>query len=128
MKKIASLFTVTMILCLSFSLMAFATDDLELPENDIVVYNNMEYNKTNLSAETLDWLEWYNTLPDDSKEMVSYVPSDLNENVSTFDIEEPEKTFEVSQDPEYPTSLALAPTGGSEPIYNPSYWNDSSRK
>ena len=32
------------------------------------------YERSEISAETLEWLEWYNTLPEDQQLMVDFVP------------------------------------------------------
>lgn len=43
-------------------------------EMDLIRYNENTYVKSELSAETIEWLGWYNSLTDDEKSDVSDVP------------------------------------------------------
>ena len=50
------------------------------PENqESILYNNRVFNVSDLSNETLRWLNWYNSLPADLKETISYEPTELRE-------------------------------------------------
>lgn len=40
-------------------------------------YHSHWYNKEDLSAETIEWLSWYNRLTEEEQLAVSYVPADL---------------------------------------------------
>ena len=42
-------------------------------------YHSHWYNKEDLSAETIEWLSWYNRLTEEEQLAVSYVPADLLE-------------------------------------------------
>ena len=42
-----------------------------------VQYEGRTYSAAALSRETLEWLEWYNTLPDEDKLKIDYIPADL---------------------------------------------------
>ena len=46
---------------------------------DILYYEDKTYFPSNLSDDTIIWLDWYNSLKDDEKLAVSYVPSELSE-------------------------------------------------
>lgn len=46
---------------------------------EVVVYCGRAYNRADLSAETLEWLDWYRALPDEEKLAVSYEPAELRE-------------------------------------------------
>ena len=46
---------------------------------ETVMFNNTEYNKKDLSEETLQWLEWYNGLSGDEQLAVDYIPAELTE-------------------------------------------------
>ena len=54
---------------------------LELPdiEADTVKYLDKTLNKSDLSAETLEWLEWFNGLSETGQLSVSFVPQDILE-------------------------------------------------
>lgn len=64
MKKFLSVIATMLTLTLMMSTVAFAANDTD----DSVVYNGRSFKATELSQETLDWLEWYNGLSDDLKE------------------------------------------------------------
>ena len=77
MKKYLSIIISLLILTVFTSMNAFAVDNKEYVE-----FHNQRYKISDLSKETLDWLKWYNSLSDDSKEMVNYVPGELLEKSS----------------------------------------------
>lgn len=74
MKKYLSIIISLLILTVFTSMNAFAVDNKQYVE-----FHNQRYKISELSKETLDWLKWYNSLSDDSKEMVNYVPGELLE-------------------------------------------------
>lgn len=94
------------------------------PENqESILYNNRVFNVSDLSNETLRWLNWYNSLPTDLKETISYEPTELRELFS------PELTFnapiEYADELSFPFSAqSYLPTGGYELAYNPNFWNN----
>ena len=45
--------------------------------NEKVQFHGKWYEKSEISAETLEWLEWYNALPEDQQLMVNYVPHEF---------------------------------------------------
>lgn len=47
------------------------------PEPETVFYNGMEFNKDDLSMETLQWLEYYNSLDEMERYALSYIPEEL---------------------------------------------------
>lgn len=49
------------------------------PEPETVFYNGMEFDKDDLSMETLQWLEYYNSLDEMEQYALSYIPQDLME-------------------------------------------------
>ena len=51
--------------------------DSENTGEDMVMYNGREYRRSDLSAETLEWLEQYNSMSKEEQDSVSYVPSEL---------------------------------------------------
>ena len=52
--------------------------DLDEPsEVETVKYLDKTLNKSDLSAETLEWLEWYNSLSPEEQLAVSSIPADL---------------------------------------------------
>ena len=74
MKKYLSIIISLLILTLFTSMNAFAVD-----KQQYIKFHNQRFKISDLSKETLDWLKWYNSLSDDFKEMVNYVPGKLKE-------------------------------------------------
>lgn len=74
MKKYLSIIISLLILTVFTSINSFAVDNKQYVE-----FHNQRFKISELSKETLDWLKWYNSLSDDSKEMVNYVPGELLE-------------------------------------------------
>lgn len=118
-KKTLSMISLMLFFTLLMSTVVFAADDVEKS----VTYDGRTYNASELSKETLDWLEWYNALPDDLKEMVSHEPAELSLQTETYticttvDADAPTTNYPI------PFATQLLPTSGYEPSYNPSYWN-----
>lgn len=50
-----------------------------IEEADTVSFHDKTFNKADLSAETLEWLEKYNAMSEDEKLAISYIPEDLYE-------------------------------------------------
>lgn len=48
-------------------------------ETDTVSFHDKTFNKSDLSAETLEWLEKYNAMSEDEQLAISYIPADLYE-------------------------------------------------
>ena len=51
--------------------------EIELDELDKIVFRHKLIYLDGLSSETLEWLEWYNTLSPDEKNSINSIPSDL---------------------------------------------------
>ena len=49
---------------------------------EVVVYRGRAYNRADLSAETLEWLDWYLALPEEERLAVSYEPWELRDITS----------------------------------------------
>ena len=49
----------------------------ENAENEVVEFHGQVFNKSDLSEETLEWLEWYNSLSPEEQLAVSSIPADL---------------------------------------------------
>ena len=47
------------------------------PENKTVKFEGQLFNKSDLSEETLQWLQWYDSLPPEKQLAVSSIPSEL---------------------------------------------------
>lgn len=98
-------------------------------ETDMVTYDGRGIKKDALSQETLDWLNWYEGLSEEEKEMVNYEPSELSETGKTRSgLADTEDAFGQEADSANIMSRAasLLPTSGYEPAYNPNYWNKDS--
>lgn len=46
-------------------------------DNNTIEYNGSLYNVSDLSEETIEWLEWYNSLTEEDQKTISYIPPDL---------------------------------------------------
>lgn len=60
-----------------FSDKYFLYSNLENAENETVEFEGQLFNKSDLSEETLKWLEWYNSLPPEKQLTVSSIPAEL---------------------------------------------------
>ncbi|QNM05236.1 hypothetical protein [Qiania dongpingensis] len=72
---------------LSFVLMAFflascmdsgKAPDTEKAEEETVVYMGRSLPVSKLSDETLEWLEWFNQMPEEAQLAINYVPYDIS--------------------------------------------------
>ena len=52
----------------------------EITENEVVEFHGQLFNQSDLSEETLEWLEWYNSLSPEEQLAVSSIPADLYTN------------------------------------------------
>ena len=77
MKKYLSIIISLLILTVFMSMNSFAVDNKQYVE-----FHDQSFKISDLSKETLDWLKWYNSLSDNSKKMVNYVPGELLEKYS----------------------------------------------
>ena len=59
----------------------------ENAENEVVEFHGQLFNKSDLSEETLEWLEWYNSLSPEEQLAVSSIPADLytDDSAGTLD-------------------------------------------
>lgn len=55
----------------------FLYTNLENAENETVEFEGQFFNKSDLSEETLQWLQWYNSLPPEKQLTVSSIPPEL---------------------------------------------------
>ncbi len=69
---IGVIFTLTLVLAVTA---AFAS---EPKTDDTIVFHDQTFSRSELSQETLDWLDWYLALPEEEQLAVSYVPAELN--------------------------------------------------
>ena len=88
------IFTLTLVLAVTA---AFASEPKE--PDDTIVFHDQAFNRTSLSQETLDWLDWYLTLTEEEQLAISYVPSELREDrdASTQDAYSSEKAGSSTQ-------------------------------
>ena len=56
-------------------------------ENEVIEFHGQSFNKSDLTEETLEWLEWYNSLSQEEQLAVSSIPADLytRDDVGTSD-------------------------------------------
>ena len=68
----------------------FLYDNLGNAENETVAFEGQLFNKSDLSEETLKWLEWYNSLPPEKQLAVSSIPAELytDDSAGTVDADQ----------------------------------------
>ena len=66
----------------------------ETTESEVVEFHGQLFNKSDLSEETLEWLEWYNSLSPEEQLAVSSIPADLytDDDAGTLDSDAEEYT------------------------------------
>ena len=134
MKKVWSyLICVTLVIALSSPVKTIAATATA----DNVSYNGKTYKTSELSQDTINWLEWYNSLSDDLKEMVSHEPAELSSANVELSINEPsfDNSFKLSESKllddssvdflsaqimSLPSDLPVVYPYA--PVYNPNYW------
>ena len=111
----------------TFAQTPLESDNTSNNQSNFLSFDGNIYDASTLSQDTIHWINWYNSLPNESQEMINYIPNELlsDEHTLTFETSTSNLTLEAEQ--HYISTLALAPTNGYEPVYNPSYWNNSSR-
>lgn len=56
----------------------------EAPGDELIEFNGISKRKSELSEDTLKWLEWYQTLPEDSRDALSFIPGEfINSGAAT---------------------------------------------
>ncbi len=96
---------------------------------EVVVYRGRAYNRADLSAETLEWLDWYRALPDEEKLAVSYEPWELHDTGEaagmTIDAGQPSGETGLGHDPNGPEDSGganpPAPAESEIPAFVPDY-------
>ena len=63
---------------------------MEDAENETVEFEGQLFNKSDLSEETLEWLEWYNSIPPEKQLAVNSIPAELytDDGVGTVDADQ----------------------------------------
>ena len=62
-----------------YELYSYENTDSEANADNYILFHGKEFNKADLSAETLEWLERYNELSETEQLAISSIPSDLYE-------------------------------------------------
>lgn len=57
-------------------------------KSETVQFHDKTLNKSDLSDETLEWLEWYNGLEETEQLSISYIPHDLHELCGFSNVED----------------------------------------
>ena len=113
MKKYFKIMSLVLSICLLSLNVGFNTYALE---NDTLYYQGVAIEQ----EDTLEWLDWYNSLSLDEQDSINYEPVDLQKLiVNSEDIIVSETELgELDIDDIVPFTLGA-------PIYNPSWWNNS---
>lgn len=121
MKKYFKIMSLVLSICLLSLNVGFNTYALE---NDTLYYQGVAVEQKELSEDTLEWLDWYNSLSLDEQDSINYEPVDLQKlivNSEDIMVSEPEPELdELDID-----DIVLFALGA--PVYNPSWWNNSNR-
>lgn len=121
MKKYLKTMSLVLSICLLSLNVGFNTYALE---NDTLYYQGVAVEQKELSEDTLEWLDWYNSLSLDEQDSINYEPVDLQKlivNSEDIMVSEPEPELdELDID-----DIVLFALGA--PVYNPSWWNNGNR-
>ena len=121
MKKYLKTMSLVLSICLLSLNVGFNTYALE---NDTLYYQGVAIEQKELSEDTLEWLDWYNSLSLDEQDSINYEPVDLQKlivNSEDIMVSEPEPELdELDID-----DIVLFALGA--PVYNPSWWNNGNR-
>lgn len=65
-----------------------------IASENVVYYEGMAYSRDELSGETIEWLEQYNLMSEESKQKINYVPYELlsKESFVVFETESENET------------------------------------
>lgn len=79
---IGVVFTLALVLAVT---VAFASEPKE--PDDTIVFHGQTYSRSDLSQDTLDWLDWYLALPEEEQLAISMVPPELisSEDFTAYD-------------------------------------------
>lgn len=119
MKKYLKIMSLVLSICLLSLNVGFNT---YASENDTLYYQGVAVEQKELSEDTLEWLDWYNSLSLDEQDSINYEPVDLQKlivNSEDIIVSEPE-LGELGIDDIVPFALGA-------PVYNPSWWNNRNR-
>lgn len=86
--------------------------DVDVSRNP-VIYHGRTYNRADLSAETLEWLDWYQALPEEERLAVSYEPAELRDGDTPAGTDAEQTVPEVV--PDYDPSMQDSAGAGDEP-------------
>ena len=90
MKKYLKIISLVLSICLLSLNVVFNTYALE---NDTLYYQGVAIEQKELSEDTLEWLDWYNSLSLDEQDSINYEPVDLQKlivNSEDIIVSEPE--------------------------------------
>lgn len=91
--------------------------DSDFSSEEMAEYHGIYKRKSELSDDTVRWLEWYHTLPPEQQELLSFVPSEF----SSEDF--PAQAAETASAPAYYASLTIDEINETEKIAN-SYFKE----
>lgn len=73
----------TIEICMNGKWWIYATEEvrekLQFPTEGTILFRDKAFNKSDLSKETLEWLDWYNGLSEDEQLAIDSIPTDLCE-------------------------------------------------
>lgn len=65
------------VIILSISCILLLVGCSKAGNSETIAFHDKTFNKADLSQETIEWLEWYNDLPEDEQLAISYIPSEV---------------------------------------------------
>ena len=69
----------SLFLCIALATLSISayTGKKTVPKSKTIQFEGKTYSVSELSSKTLEWIKWFEDLPQDSQEMVNYRPADL---------------------------------------------------
>ena len=95
MKKYLKIMSLVLSICLLSLNVGFNT---YASENDTLYYQGVAIEQKELSEDTLEWLDWYNSLSLDEQDSINYEPVDLQKlivNSEDIIVSEPELVYRI---------------------------------
>ncbi len=66
------------VMALASACSSFPADTDEGDEAEYIEYNGVRKNRNDLSDDTVQWMEWYQSLPEDEQEALSIIPAEFS--------------------------------------------------
>ncbi len=78
------------------------SDDTDAGQEETVEYHGISKKRSEVSEDTIRWLEWYHTLPEEQQNALNFVPSEFSHSGADYSVAAMETDSEI---PAYQASL-----------------------